>query len=190
MLNYFTLWDLSSHMGSYGPGHSIWDVSSQTRDGTHTACSGSSESYSLDLQRIPLYLCFFFMLLVSVLPILRPYVRMRVCVLSHFSWLCDLVDYNPPGSFVHGFSRQECWSGLPFPPPRDLPNPGIELTFLRFFTISATWEALLTQDTPSFITKGPLFAREDEEHFKWSDLLVRDTAIGWTLTGPSKMSVS
>ena len=25
-----------------------------------------------------------------------------------------------------GFSRQECWSGLPFPAPGDLPNPGIE----------------------------------------------------------------
>ena len=25
-----------------------------------------------------------------------------------------------------GFSRQEHWSGLPFPPPGDLPNPGIE----------------------------------------------------------------
>jgi len=23
------------------------------------------------------------------------------------------------------FSRQEYWSGLPFPPPRDLPDPGI-----------------------------------------------------------------
>ena len=27
-----------------------------------------------------------------------------------------------------GFSRQEFWSGLPFPPPGDLPDPGIELT--------------------------------------------------------------
>ena len=26
-----------------------------------------------------------------------------------------------------GFSRQEHWSGLPFPSPGDLPNPGIEL---------------------------------------------------------------
>ena len=26
-----------------------------------------------------------------------------------------------------GFPRQEYWSGLPFPPPGDLPNPGIEL---------------------------------------------------------------
>ena len=25
-----------------------------------------------------------------------------------------------------GFSRQECWSGLPFPSPGDLPNSGIE----------------------------------------------------------------
>ena len=25
-----------------------------------------------------------------------------------------------------GFSRQECWSGLPFPSPGDLPNPGTE----------------------------------------------------------------
>ena len=26
-----------------------------------------------------------------------------------------------------GFSRQEYWSGLLFPPPEDIPNPGIEL---------------------------------------------------------------
>ena len=25
-----------------------------------------------------------------------------------------------------GFSRQECWNGLPFPSPGHLPNPGIE----------------------------------------------------------------
>ena len=37
-----------------------------------------------------------------------------------------------------GFSRQEYWSGLPFPPPGDLPNSGIELAPPalkgRFFT--------------------------------------------------------
>ena len=37
------------------------------------------------------------------------------------------MDYSLPGSSVHGgFSRQEYWSGLPFPPSGDLPNPGIE----------------------------------------------------------------
>ena len=31
--------------------------------------------------------------------------------------LCDPIDSSPPGSSVMGFSRQEHWSGLPFPPP-------------------------------------------------------------------------
>ena len=41
--------------------------------------------------------------------------------------LCD-----PMGSSLHqappsmGFSRQEYWSGLPFPSPGDLPDPGIK----------------------------------------------------------------
>ena len=34
------------------------------------------------------------------------------------------VAYQAPPSM--GFSRQECWSGLPFPSPEDLPDPGIE----------------------------------------------------------------
>ena len=34
------------------------------------------------------------------------------------------VAYQAPPSM--GFSRQECWSGLPFPSPGDLPDPGIE----------------------------------------------------------------
>ena len=47
-----------------------------------------------------------------------------------------------------GFSRQEYWSGLPFPPPGDLPDPGIEPASLmssaftgKFFNTSAIWEA-------------------------------------------------
>ena len=34
------------------------------------------------------------------------------------------VAYQAPPSL--GFSRQEYWSGLPFPSPGDLPNPGIK----------------------------------------------------------------
>ena len=37
------------------------------------------------------------------------------------------VAYQVPPSV--GFSRQEYWSGLPFPSPGDLPNPGIEPGF-------------------------------------------------------------
>ena len=31
-------------------------------------------------------------------------------------------------SLSMGLSKQECWSGLPFPPPEDLSDPGVELT--------------------------------------------------------------
>ena len=31
--------------------------------------------------------------------------------------LCDPIDGSPPGYPVLGFSRQEHWSGLPFPSP-------------------------------------------------------------------------
>ena len=40
--------------------------------------------------------------------------------------LCDLMDYSLPGSLSMGFSRQEYWSGLPFPSPGDLPHPRIK----------------------------------------------------------------
>ena len=36
------------------------------------------------------------------------------------------MDCSPPGSSLMGFPRQEYWSGLPFPSPGDLPDPGIE----------------------------------------------------------------
>ena len=36
------------------------------------------------------------------------------------------MDCHPPVSSVHGIPRQEYWSGLPFPTPEDLPNPGIK----------------------------------------------------------------
>ena len=40
--------------------------------------------------------------------------------------LCDPMDCSPPGPLSMGFSRQESWSGLPFPSLGDLPNPGIK----------------------------------------------------------------
>ena len=50
-----------------------------------------------------------------------------VCVQSSLT-LCDPVDCSLPGSSVQGFFKQEYWSGLPFPPPQNLPDPGIKLT--------------------------------------------------------------
>ena len=45
---------------------------------------------------------------------------------------CSVQLFATPWTVAHqaplsmGFSRQEYWSGLPFPPPGDLPNPGIK----------------------------------------------------------------
>ena len=76
--------------------------------------------------------------------------RLSVCVCT-----CSVMsDSLQPWTVAHQgllsmeFSRQEYWSGLPFPPPGELPNPGIEPASLAspalagaFFTTSATWEA-------------------------------------------------
>ena len=51
---------------------------------------------------------------------------MKVVVIQSCPTLCDPMDCSSPGSSVHKFSRQRYWSGLPFPSPGDLPNPGIE----------------------------------------------------------------
>ena len=39
-----------------------------------------------------------------------------------------------------GFSRQECWCGLPFPSPGDLPNPGIEPESSALQADALPWE--------------------------------------------------
>ena len=74
-----------------------------------------------------------------------------VCMLSRFSciWLWDTMDCSPPGSSVHGILQARILEWLPCPPPGDSPHPGTEPESLtspvlagRFFTTSATWEAL------------------------------------------------
>ena len=48
--------------------------------------------------------------------------------------LWDRTDYSPPAPPSMGFPRQEYWSGVPFPSPGDLPDPGIE-------PMSPAWQA-------------------------------------------------
>ena len=76
------------------------------------------------------------------------YINIRKWMLSHI-WLfvtAWAVACQAPLSM--GFSRQEYWSGLPFPSPGDHPDPGIEFMFLAslvlaggFLTTSVAWEA-------------------------------------------------
>ena len=62
--------------------------------------------------------------------------------------LCDPMDCSLSVPLSMEFSRQEYWSGLPFPTPGDLPDPEIKPASLaspalasKFFTTSATQEA-------------------------------------------------
>ena len=59
-------------------------------------------------------------------PTLDVYCEVKVKSLSRVRLFATpwTVAYQAPPSM--GFSRRECWSGLPFPSPGDLPNPGIE----------------------------------------------------------------
>ena len=72
------------------------------------------------------------------------------CILSHF---CHVQHFVTVGTVAHqaplfmGYFRQEYWSGLPCPPPGDLPKPGIQLMSLLsptleggFLTTGVTWE--------------------------------------------------
>ena len=65
--------------------------------------------------------------------------------------LCDSMDCSTPGSSVHGILQQEYWSGLSFPIPRDLPNPGTEPRSPALQSDSLLSE---TPGTPSHKKKG------------------------------------
>ena len=63
-----------------------------------------------------------------------------------------------------GFSRQEYWSGVPFPPPGDLPNPRMEPVSLglpslagRFFSTEPSGEPPV-YSTLNFTVLGPLLS--------------------------------
>ena len=69
------------------------------------------------------------------------------------TWSCPTLFDSRQAPLSMEFSRQEYWSGLLFPPPGDLPDPGIEPTSLMspalasmFFTTGTTWEAENTQN--------------------------------------------
>ena len=70
---------------------------------------------------------------------------------------CDprIVAHQAPPSM--GFSRQEYWSGLPFPSPGDHPNPGIE----------PGWPALqadaLLSESKCVLNYFPYFTKEEAD---------------------------
>ena len=78
--------------------------------------------------------------------------------------LCDPVDCNLLGFSVHGISRQEYWSGLPFPSPGDLPDPGIEP---RFPALQAD---TLTSESP-----GKALANKQQQFIRYTRHSAQDS---------------
>ena len=55
-----------------------------------------------------------------------PHLKVKVLVSQLCTALWDPMDCSRQVPVSRGFSRQEYWSGLPFPPLGDLPDPGIK----------------------------------------------------------------
>ena len=106
-------------------------------DNDHSACAGLWAT-GVPVIRTQLFLKNMFM-----------YLNMCVCVhaLSCFSCVRLFATVALQAPLSKGFSRQQYWSGLPWPLSGDLPDPGVKVASLMspaladgFFTISATWE--------------------------------------------------
>ena len=69
--------------------------------------------------------------------------------------LCDPIDGSPPGSPDPGFSRQEHWSGLPFPSPQVCLNLVILKDILEILiTFAFIWQKFDVQQT-HYLSKNP-----------------------------------
>ena len=87
-----------------------------------------------------------------------------VCVLSHF---CHVLLFVTPSTIACqaplslGFPRQEYWSGLPFPPPGDLPNSKIKPTSPMTPALKADTLPLCHQGSPILKILFSKYHRED-----------------------------
>ena len=63
--------------------------------------------------------------------------KVKVLVTQSCPTLGDPMGHSPQAPLTMRFPWQEYWSGLPCPPPGDLPNSGIKLKLLHFLQ----WQA-------------------------------------------------
>ena len=99
---------------------------------------------------------------------------MPLCV-SHSSCptLCNHMDCNPPGSFVHGILQARILEWEPFPSPGYLPNPGIEPGFPPLLL-----ETSLVAHTVKHL---PTMRETRVQSLGWKDLLEKEMATHSTI---------
>ena len=90
--------------------------------------------------------------------------HVSMCVLNRVRLFVTLLTVAHQAPLSMGFPRQEYWSGLPFPPPGDLPNLGIKPTSFvspalagRFFTTMPPTQ--FTADTIEGVRQGGVRVR-------------------------------
>ena len=112
-------------------------------------------------------------------------VCMCVCLVAQSRLtLSDSMDCSPPPTSM-GFSRQEYWSGLSFPAPGDLPNPGIEPTshaspalaeeIYHFTTVPPAKPHIYDTHTHMFIFDHFIYGYNimlSRKHLKWLSFLL------------------
>ena len=112
---------------------------------------------SIKSSYIQAYLCDFLFLRRKILDSCISLYIYNMCMLSHFS---HVQLFATPQTVTHqaslsmGFSRQEYWSRLPFPLPRDLPNSGIKPTFHAAPALKADSLTLSHQRSPALSIYG------------------------------------
>ena len=67
---------------------------------------------------------------------------------SHIRLFATLWTIARQAPLSTGFSRQECWSGVPCPPPGDLPDPGIKLMSPATLALQGDSLLLSHQESP------------------------------------------
>ena len=94
--------------------------------------------------------------------------KAKVKSLSHVRLFATpwIVAYQAPPSV--GFSRQEYWSGLPLPSPRDLPDPETKPRSLALEADSLPSELPGKPYKPASLSKRPEFCELPANHWTWS----------------------
>ena len=103
---------------------------------THTHTHTHTHTYIYTYTYLHLYTCIWarVTLFRSTLQTRNRYVSdSPTCAVCAVAQLCltlfNPMDYAHQAPLAMGFSRQGYWRGLPFPPPGNLPNPGIKPGF-------------------------------------------------------------
>ena len=102
-------------------------------------------------QQICLFWTFHIYSIIQYMTYCLKFLSFSICVFSHVELFADLwtVAQQAPRSME--FSRKEYWSGLPYPSPGDLPNPGMEPVSLTYPSLAGKFFTLAPLGKPQHI---------------------------------------